>query len=468
MDIPVTVLILAAGLGTRMKSKKAKVLHRAGGMALIEHVTDAALELAPPERVFIVVGHQADEVMAAVGDRGVRFVQQAEPKGTGDAVMAAREALEGAGGLLLVLYGDAPLLTAEALLRLVARQQQGDVAATVLTAMLDDPAGYGRILRDEHGRVRAIVEQKAATPAQLAVREINSGIYCFDSGLLWKHIGAIKPENQAKEYYLTDIVGILHGKGHAIAPLLREDPQELLGINTRAELAAVDRIVRDRIVRRLMLEGVTIEKPETVTIDSSVSIGMDTVIEPFAQVLGRTTIGEDCVIGACSIIRGSQLGDGVVVEPFTLVLDSTVESGARVGPFARVRMESHVGREARVGNFVELKKARLGAGAKSLHLAYLGDTEIGEQANIGAGTITCNYDGLRKHRTKIGRGVFVGSNATLVAPVVIGDGSYIGAGSVVTENVPEDALALGRARQVNKPEWAKKRRERKLRPDTQG
>jgi bifunctional UDP-N-acetylglucosamine pyrophosphorylase/glucosamine-1-phosphate N-acetyltransferase len=334
--------------------------------------------------------------------------------------------------------------------------------------MLDDPAGYGRILRDEHGRVRAIVEQKAATPAQLAVREINSGIYCFDSGLLWKHIGAIKPENQAKEYYLTDIVGILHGKGHAIAPLLREDPQELLGINTRAELAAVDRIVRDRTVRRLMLEGVTIEKPETVTIDSSVSIGMDTVIEPFAQVLGRTTIGEDCVIGACSIIRGSQLSDGVVVEPFTLVLDSTVESGARVGPFARVRMESHVGREARVGNFVELKKARLGAGAKSLHLAYLGDTEIGEEANIGAGTITCNYDGLRKHRTKIGRGVFVGSNATLVAPVVIGDGSYIGAGSVVTENVPEDALALGRARQVNKPEWAKKRRERKLRPDTQG
>jgi bifunctional UDP-N-acetylglucosamine pyrophosphorylase/glucosamine-1-phosphate N-acetyltransferase len=468
MDIPVTVLILAAGLGTRMKSKKAKVLHRAGGMALIEHATDAALKLAPPERVFIVVGHQADEVMAAVGDRGVRFVQQAEPKGTGHAVMAAREALERAGGLLLVLYGDAPLLTAETLLRLVTRQQQGDVAATVLTAMLDDPAGYGRILRDEHGRVRAIVEQKAATPAQLAVREINSGTYCFDSGLLWKHIGAIKAENPAKEYYLTDIVGILHGKGHAIAPLLREDPQELLGINTRAELAAVDRIFRDRTVQRLMLEGVTIEKPETVTIDSSVSIGMDTVIEPFAQVLGRSTIGEDCVIGACSIIRGSQLGDGVVVEPFTLVLDSAFESGARVGPFARVRMDSHVGREARVGNFVELKKARLGAGAKSLHLAYLGDTEIGEEANVGAGTITCNYDGLRKYRTKIGRGVFVGSNATLVAPVVIGDGSYIGAGSVVTENVPEDALALGRARQVNKPEWAKKRRERKLRPDTLG
>ncbi|HSB12998.1 MAG TPA: bifunctional UDP-N-acetylglucosamine diphosphorylase/glucosamine-1-phosphate N-acetyltransferase GlmU [Bryobacteraceae bacterium] len=468
MDIPVTVLILAAGLGTRMKSKKAKVLHRAGGMALIEHATDAALKLTPPERVFIVVGHQADEVMAAVGDRGVRFVQQAEPKGTGHAVMAAREALEGAGGLLLVLYGDAPLLTADTLLRLVARQQQGDVAATVLTTMLDDPSGYGRVLRDEHGRVRAIVEQKAASPAQLAVHEINSGIYCFDSGPLWKHIGEIKPENPANEYYLTDIVGILHGKGHAIAPLLREDPRELLGINTRVELAAVDRIFRDRTIRRLMLDGVTIKKPETVTIDSGVSIGMDTVIEPFAQVLGRTTIGEDCVIGACSIIRGSQLGDGVVVEPFTLVLDSAFEPGARVGPFARVRMESHVGREARVGNFVELKKARLGAGAKSLHLAYLGDTEIGEEANIGAGTITCNYDGVRKHRTKIGRGVFVGSNATLVAPVVIGDGSYIGAGSVVTENVPEDALALGRARQVNKAEWAKKRRERKLRPDTQG
>jgi bifunctional UDP-N-acetylglucosamine pyrophosphorylase/glucosamine-1-phosphate N-acetyltransferase len=459
MENSVTVLILAAGLGTRMKSKKAKVLHQAGGLTLVEHVVETACALAPPERVFVVTGFQAELVEQALAGRGVRFVHQTEQKGTGHAVAACRDSAGDRDGLVVVLYGDCPLLQPDTLKKLVDRQQASLAAATLISTRLEDPTGYGRIVRGPTGNLMAIVEQKVACPGDLEIQEINTGIYCFRAGLLWQHIGRLRDANPAGEYYLTDMVEILRGAGHEVCAILQPDARELLGINTRIELAEADRILRERTVRRLMLEGVTIEKPETVTIDAQVRVGQDSVVEPFAQILGRTTIGQDCRIGACSILRDSELGDGVQVAPFTMIASSRLERDAQAGPFARIRMGSCVEAGARVGNFVELKKTRLGAGSKSMHLAYLGDATLGKGVNVGAGTITCNYDGASKHPTKIGDRAFLGSNSTLVAPVEIGEGSYVGAGSVITEAVPADALALGRARQTIKPGWAKKRRE---------
>jgi bifunctional UDP-N-acetylglucosamine pyrophosphorylase/glucosamine-1-phosphate N-acetyltransferase len=462
-------VILAAGLGTRMKSRKAKVLHRAGGKALIEHVVETALKLAPAERIFVVVGHQAEEVRKAVagapGGSGIGFIEQTEQKGTGHALMVGREALAGLDGYLVIVYGDGPLLRAETLEGLVERAAAGQAAGVLLSAMMDDATGYGRVICGGGARgarrVMRIVEQKAATPEDLAIREANMGIYCYRADLFWKHVDEIRPDNPAGEYYLTDMVEILNRAGHYVEALQIDDPGEALGINDRVELAKVDGILRERKRRELMLGGVTIEQPETVVIDADVRIGMDTVIEPFAQVLGKTVIGADCRIGACSIVRDSELADGVEIGPFTIVGTSRLERGVHAGPFARLRMENLVEEGAHIGNFVELKKTRLGARAKANHLAYLGDAQIGADVNVGAGTITCNYDGLRKHPTKIGAGAFVGSNSTLVAPIEIGAGAYVGAGSVVTEPVPPDALVLGRARQVVKEDWARKHKARK-------
>jgi bifunctional UDP-N-acetylglucosamine pyrophosphorylase/glucosamine-1-phosphate N-acetyltransferase len=461
MKSQINVVILAAGLGTRMKSKRAKVLHRAGGLTLIEHVVHAAASIAPANNATVVVGHQADRVRALLGPGGVRFVDQTEQKGTGHALLACRESLASEPGLVVVLYGDCPLLSPATLAELVRRQSTSEAAATVITTRLADPTGYGRIVFNKDGEVRAIVEQKAATPAQLAIPFINSGIYCFRADLLWKHLVEIRPDNPAHEYYLTDIVEILGRAGHTVAAMEVENSAELLGINTRAELAAVDKIFRERKVQELMLAGVTIEKPETVTVDSCVRMGEDCIVGPFAQILGRTEIGEDCRIGACSIVQDSTLASSVEIAPFTCVTDSHIEAGAKVGPFARLRPGSRIGQDAHVGNFVEIKNTRLGAGAKANHLAYLGDSDIGDRTNIGAGTITCNYDGVAKHKTQIGQDAFVGSNSTLVAPLEIGDGSYIGAGSVITDPVPPEALALGRSRQVNKEGWAAKRKKKK-------
>jgi bifunctional UDP-N-acetylglucosamine pyrophosphorylase/glucosamine-1-phosphate N-acetyltransferase len=437
------------------------VLHRAGGLSLIEHVVHAAASIAPSSNATVVVGHQADQVRALLAPSSVRFVDQNEQKGTGHALLACRASLASEPGLVVVLYGDCPLLSPATLTELVHRQSASDAAATLITTRLTDPTGYGRILFGEKGDVSAIVEHKAATPAQLAIPFINSGIYCFRAELLWKHLVEIRPNNPAHEYYLTDIVEILGRAGHTVAAMEVENSAELLGINTRAELADVDRIFRERKVHELMLAGVTIEKPETVTIDSGVRIGEDSIVGPFAQILGRTEIGEDCRIGACSIVENSTLASRVEIAPFTSVVDSHIEVGAIVGPFARLRQGNHVGKDARIGNFVELKNTRFGAGAKANHLAYLGDADVGDHTNIGAGTITCNYDGVSKHKTQIGKDTFVGSNSTLVAPLEIGDGSYIGAGSVITHSVPPEALALGRSRQVNKEGWAAKRKKKK-------
>jgi len=458
METELTIVILAAGLGTRMKSAKAKVLHSAGGQTLIEHVVDTALELTRPDRVFVVVGHQAEQVRKALGSRGVQFIEQVEQKGTGHALIAGRKALSPLPGQLVVLYGDCPLVSAGTLRRLIARQRESGAAATLITTTLEDPTGYGRVLEDAAGRVQAIVEQKAATAEQLRVKEINSGIYCFTAAEFWAHVDRIRPDNPAREYYLTDIVEILGRAGHTVRSMRIAEPAEVLGINNRIELAQVDALFRGRKVEELMLAGVTIEMPETVTIDSGVQIGMDTVIEPFARILGSTSIGEECVIGACSILEDSQLGRGVLVGPFTIIHSSHLEDGAQAGPYSRLRMGAHVETGAHVGNFVELKKTRLGAGSKAMHLAYLGDSDIGQGVNIGAGTITCNYDGVDKHATKIGDGAFIGSNSTLVAPIEIGERAYLGAGSVITHAVPPEALGIGRARQVNKEGWARRRR----------
>jgi len=459
METPIAVVILAAGLGTRMKSRKAKVLHSAGGRTLLGHVLQTAQAITTPERIFVVVGHQAEEVRASVHALGVGFIHQAEQKGTGHALMVAAGAISHLDGLLVILYGDCPLVQANTLEGLVAAQRTWHGAGTILTAIMDDPTGYGRVLRDERSQVTGVVEQKAGTPEQLAIREANMGLYCYRAAPFWAHIQDLRLDNPAREYYLTDMVEILRRAGHEINSYRIDDPREVLGINNREELAAVDRLLRQRKVRDLMLAGVTIEKPETVTVDPDVTIGMDTIVEPFAQVLGNTTIGENCRVGACSIVRDSELGDDVQVGPFTIIGTSRLERGAHAGPFARLRMANHLEAGAHVGNFVELKKTRLGAGSKAMHLAYLGDSEIGGGVNVGAGTISCNFDGYRKHTTRIGNGAFIGSNSTLVAPLAIGDGAYLAAGSVVTDDVPANALAVGRSRQVNKEDWARKRRE---------
>jgi bifunctional UDP-N-acetylglucosamine pyrophosphorylase/glucosamine-1-phosphate N-acetyltransferase len=464
MASPVTIVILAAGLGTRMKSRKAKVLHRAGGKALIDHVVETALKLTSADRIAVVVGHQAEEVRKAVQHPGIRFVEQKEQKGTGHAVMVCREALGVQGGHLMILYGDSPLLLPETLQRLIDRQLGAEsnpdaaVAGTLLSAMMHDPTGYGRVIRDASDHVAEIVEQKAANPQQLAIREANMGIYCYRADLFWKYVDEIRPDNAAHEYYLTDMVAILDRAGFYVEAMQIANADEALGINDRVDLAHVDHILRHRKARELMIGGVTIERPETVSIDGDVRIGMDSVVEPFARILGRTSIGENCRIGAGAIVQDSEIADDVEIEPYTIVNRSKLERGVQIGPFARLRFDNHVGEGAHIGNFVELKKTQMGAGAKANHLAYLGDTRIGAKTNIGAGTITCNYDGFNKHQTVIGAGAFVGSNSSLIAPVEIGDGAIVGAGSVITDPVPADSLAIGRAPQVVKPEWARKRR----------
>lgn len=453
-----TVVILAAGLGTRMRSKRAKVLHRAGGLTLVEHVVAAAAAVAPADRTTVVTGHQAEEVEAVLAPLGTGFVRQFGQKGTGHALAACKERLERLDGLLMVLYGDTPLLSPITLQKLRDLQSASGAAATLITTTLEDPTGYGRVILNSQGDVTAIVEEKAATPQQKSIQVINSGIYCFDAQRLWRHIVELRPNPASGELYLTDMAEILTRHGHRVGALHIDDPDELLGINTRVELADADRVLRERKCRELMLAGVTIERPETVTIDTHVQIGVDTVVEPFARLLGMTEIGEECRVGAGAILESAVLEDRAVVAPYTLVANSRIETGAQVGPFARLRMDARVGPDARVGNFVELKKANLGKGAKSQHLTYLGDADIGAGSNIGAGTITCNYDGEHKHRTTIGERAFIGSNATLVAPVEIGPGSYVGAGSVITDAVPPGALALGRGRQVVKPGWVKGRK----------
>jgi bifunctional UDP-N-acetylglucosamine pyrophosphorylase / glucosamine-1-phosphate N-acetyltransferase len=450
------VVILAAGKGTRLKSSLAKVLHRAGGRPLVEHVVVACAPLKPRKTV-VVVGHQAEQVSAVVEPLEAESVLQQPQHGTGHAMQVARRAL-GNAKLVVVLPGDAPLIRTATLRSMIAAHRAANAAATILSAVVSDPSGYGRILRKSESAVQAVVEESQLTNEQRDLNEINSSIYCFTLEKLWPALAQVKPNNKHRELYLTDAVAVLAAKNETVLAHVASDPREALGCNTRADLAEVDRIFREWKRAELMSDGVSIQLPETVVIDPDVTAGEDTILEPAVQLLGKTKIGERCTIRTGSVLSDVIVGNDVVVEPHSLIAQSRLDDNVTVGPFARLRAGTHLKSGSRVGNFVETKKAIIGEGAKVPHLTYLGDATVGSKTNIGAGTITCNYDGFQKHPTNIGKGVFIGSDSTLVAPLRIGDGAYVAAGSTITENIPPDGLGIARGRQINKPRWASRKR----------
>jgi bifunctional UDP-N-acetylglucosamine pyrophosphorylase/glucosamine-1-phosphate N-acetyltransferase len=450
------VLILAAGKGTRLKSSLAKVLHRAGGRPLVEHVLAACAALKPRKTV-VVVGHQAEQVSAVVEPLEADVVLQQPQRGTGHAMQVARRALGGAK-FVVVLPGDAPLIRTATLRSMIATHRAANAAATILSAVVSDPSGYGRILRKSETAVQAIVEESQLTDEQRELNEINSSIYCFTLEKLWPALAQVQPNNKHRELYLTDAVAVLAAKNETVLAHVASDPREALGCNTRADLAEVDRIFREWKRASLMSDGVSIQLPETVLIDPDVTAGEDTVLEPAVQLLGKTKIGERCTIRTGSVLSDVVVGNDVIVEPHSVIAQSRLDDNVIVGPFARLRPGTHLKNGSRVGNFVEMKKTTVGEGTKVPHLTYLGNANVGSKTNIGAGTITCNYDGFQKHATNIGKGVFIGSDSTLVAPVRIGDGAYVAAGSTITENIPPDALGIARGRQVNKPRWASRKR----------
>jgi len=452
------VIVLAAGKGTRLKSSLAKVLHRAGGRTLVEHIVRACEPLKARDTV-VVVGHQPEQVAGVVEPLGAVTVLQQPQNGTGHAVQVAKRTL-GRAKFALVLPGDAPLVRTETLKALIATHRNGNAAATILSAVVADPSGYGRIVRKSETAVSAIVEESQLTDEQREINEINSAIYCFTLENLWPALAQVKPNNKHRELYLTDAIAVMSGKGETVLAQVASDSREVLGCNTRADLAEVDRIFREWKRNELMEAGVTIQLPETVLIDPEVAAGEDTVIEAGVQLLGKTTLGARCSVKTGSVLADAVLGDDVTVEPHCVVVQSRLDDRVIIGPFARLRPGNHLKAGARLGNFVEVKKSTIGEGTKVPHLTYLGDTKVGSKTNIGAGTITCNYDGFEKFPTTIGNKVFIGSDSVLVAPVRIGDHAYIAAGSTITENVPADSLGIARGRQVNKPGWAaKKRRE---------
>jgi len=457
---PVQALILAAGKGTRMKSAKPKVLHPVLGVPLLEHVF-RAVHAVGAEPVTVVVGHGAEAVEAAFAGRGLQFVRQHPPLGTGHAVQAARETIAArADGTLLVVNGDLPLLRAQTLATLLQDHRTARPAATLLTAVLEDPGAYGRVVRDAAGEVRAIVEAKDASTEERAIGEINAGIYAFEQAALLGVLGGLQPQNAQGEYYLTDVIGLLRTAGRTVRAVAAGDPREGLGVNTHAELAEASRVLRARRARELMDAGVAIEDPDTTHVGLDVTVEPDAVLRPFSVLEGFTTIRSGASVGPYARLVDVEVGPGAQVLDHCLLRQCVVGPGASVGPFAHVRPETRIGARAKVGNFVELKKTDLGEGSKAPHLSYVGDAKVGPGVNIGAGTITCNYDGVSKHVTRIEAGAFIGSDTTLVAPVTIGEGSYVAAGSAITEDVPPGALALGRARQHVKPGWADARRKR--------
>ena len=448
------VLVLAAGLGTRMKSNLAKVLHKLDGRPLIAHVCRAAAELSP-NRIFVVVGHQATEVQAAVevelGKGEAHFVYQAKQRGTGDAVLASQDALANVDSTVLILSGDVPMVHAETLRRLIDKHNNDQSLCTILTIKLENPTGYGRIVRDQTNNFLRITEQRDANDEERKIREVNSGIYCFNSSKLFDALRQVRPANNQGEYYLTDVPAILKSAGENVGLFYHQDAREVSGVNTRAELAEFENLLRRGTIRRLMLgEGVTFTDPSHTYVSSQAKIARDCVIHPDVHIEGNSVIGEACEIHQGSRIINSKLGARVTVKDHCLIVDSEIADDCAVGPFAHLRMNTRMEERAVVGNFVEVKKSTIGRGTKAMHLTYLGDATIGEKTNIGAGTITCNYDGKQKHPTIIEDNVKIGSDTMLVAPVRVGHGSVTGAGSVVTEDVPPNSLVAGVPAKIKK------------------
>lgn len=450
---------MAAGKGTRLKSQMPKVLHEVGGKSLLAHVIAAAACVVPAEDIFAIIGHEADRVRAAVAGTGVNFIVQNQQRGTGHALMVARDPLS-VYHHVIVLSGDAPQITPQTIAGLLNFHLDEQAAMTLLTADLADPTGYGRVLRSgaRSAEVKAIVEEKSASPAQKKLREINAGFYVFSIPELLANIQKLSTQNPHSEYYLTDMAAVLRKAGERVVAWKTENSTEVLGANTRAELSLIDHQMRMRKCQQLMTAGVTIFYPATCVIDSDVEIAPDTILEPFVQILGKSRIGARCRIRSYSVIRDTEMADDVLIRPGCIMESSRIGAGAILGPYSHLRPDSDIGESAHVGNFVETKKIKLGKGSKANHLTYLGDAEIGAGVNIGAGTITCNYDGTNKYPTIIEDGAFIGSDSTLVAPVRIARGAYIGAASCITHDVPEDALALGRAQQVVKEGWAREKR----------
>jgi bifunctional UDP-N-acetylglucosamine pyrophosphorylase/glucosamine-1-phosphate N-acetyltransferase len=451
-------LVLAAGKGTRMKSAQAKVLHRLLGMPLLEGVL-RAVEQVGASPITVVVGHEAEAVEAAFAGRA-QFVRQEPPRGTGHAVQVARGAIARERERpLLVVNGDLPLLEADTLGALLAEHNRSRAAASLLSARLEEAGAYGRVLREAGGRVRAIVEAKDASPEELALREINAGVYVFSVGPLLEVLDRLSAKNSQGELYLTDTIGLLAEAGHVVSALPCAEPTQALGVNTLGELADLARRLRDRRAAALMAAGVTIEDPASTFVGLDAVVEPDAVLRPFTILEGRTRIGRGAQVGPFARLVDAEIGERAEVLDHCLLRQCRVGAGASIGPFAHIRPESEIAERAKVGNFVELKKTKLGTGSKAPHLSYLGDAVIGAAVNIGAGTITCNYDGKHKHVTRIEEGAFIGSDTTLVAPLTVGQGAYVAAGSAITEDVPKDALALGRSRQVVKAGWAARRRE---------
>lgn len=447
-------IVLCAGKGKRMRSARPKVLHEVLGRPMIDWVLDALLPLGPSE--VIGVSSRDPVLLDALRVRGMRVFVQEEPLGTGHAVMAASRALEGFEGDVLILYGDTPLLRAETLRGLLEYHRLKGATLTLLGARPEDPRGYGRILRDPEGRPVKIVEE--ADLEGDAPWEVNAGVYAVRAPFLLSALKELRPENRQGEYYLTDIVQVASGRGERVEVFLSRDPTEILGVNTRSDLARAQEVLRLRVLEALMAEGVTIEDPASTWIEPEVKIGRDTLIRPSTFLRGRTTIGDNCVLGPVVEVVDSEIGDGVQVRFCSHLEGVRIGPGATVGPFSRLRPGTVLEEGVRVGNFVEVKNSRLGRGTKANHLAYIGDAEVGEEVNIGAGAITCNYDGVRKHRTVIGPRAFIGSNVSLVAPVTVGEEATVGAGSVITKDVPPESLAVERSKQRVVPRWSRRRK----------
>ncbi len=452
----VATIILAAGKGTRMKSDLVKVLHPILGLPMLSYPIELSLNEIEAEKTIVVMGHQADQIKKRFEDPRIDFVLQDEQLGTGHAVLQALPLLQGFTGTALILCGDVPLVKAETLRSFIDTFLGNDSTIAVLTAVVKDPYGYGRIVRNQEGWLERIVEEKDASDEERLIREINTGIFCVRSAFLMEGLKEIGKENVQGEYYLTDLVEVARKRDLRCSAHMVANPVEVMGINTRVDLATATEALRQEKVKELMLSGVTIIDPRTTYLDRTVEIGKDTTLYPNCTLQGRTRIGERCVIEPNSKISDTEIGDGVTIRSYSVITESRIEDGASIGPFAHLRPLSEVKAKAKIGNFVEVKKSVIGKGSKANHLAYIGDSLIGEEVNIGAGTITCNYDGFEKHQTIIGDRVFVGSNVELVAPIKVGSRSSIGAGTTVTKDVPEGALAISRVKQKNIRGWNKK------------